>query len=393
MRLILKCFFSILLSLFLIASWAKDSTSTWVKQTDKQFKIPVYLFLSSTCPYCHKADEFFKTLEASPWLEIHRYFINTDKSALATFNNFLVQQNSSNFSVPAFFFCNSHWISFADAQSTGKTLLRALTFCRNEVQKNGQLTETTTKVMRQWANANWYENSITEYPSAANFIVLMAISDSLNPCSLFCFLALFAFLWLVDNPRLKVVAGFCFILAVALMHALQQIPNALFIQWLSWMRLPAAFIGLALAAYALNYFRNLTRQRPHAFLMLVVLSALAIQAFMQICLPNFSLIFEQWRVNQPFSKAEVILLEIIYQLIYVMPLLIGMLIFGWLPRANRVKRHSKTLSKTAQLLLLLTALLLVIYPVWLSVFGISVLVLAVAILAAVIFRSKDPLFF
>ncbi|WP_026069530.1 thioredoxin domain-containing protein [Legionella tunisiensis] len=85
---------------------AEIPPTAWFSQNqNKQVKLRVDLFLSSLCPHCKKADEFFRTLEAkTPWIEVHRYIVNEDKAALEFFNQRLQQQHVDSFAMPAIFF-------------------------------------------------------------------------------------------------------------------------------------------------------------------------------------------------------------------------------------------------------------------------------------------------
>ncbi|KTD24294.1 Uncharacterised protein [Legionella lansingensis] len=390
MRLILKLIVSICLAASLSVGWGETPPPVWFsKGENNQVKLQVYLFLSSTCPHCHKADDYFRTLEATtPWIEVHRYIINTDRNALTTFNVFLSQQNTDDFSVPAIFFCNSRWVGFANAQTTGKELFRALHYCQQQVVRMDQLTPTTISVLRQWANANWYESNVANKPSVAVFLPMLAITDGLNPCSLFCILALFAFLWLTNTRSLQITIGLVFSLVVGLVHAVQQVHTAFFFHALSWLRIPMIIIGLALLAYTLNYFKKLGNKASCAVVILVALSALGLQTYMQTCMPNFALIFQQWLSTQALSPLQVVLSQVIYQIIYILPLLLLVFVLVFWRKSPRLMKRENVITKVARISLILTAILLIAYPNWLANFGVSLAALALAIIIAILIRKK-----
>jgi glutaredoxin len=163
----------VLLSLFSLQLWAGAMSFAWYTTApDQHVILNVELFISSTCPYCHKADVFFKEIEPStPWLHVHRHLINEDKSALDLFNQFLTDQNARDFSVPSIFFCNSRWLGFDSEQTTGNDLLKALAYCKNDIEKEGRLTDETIITLRQWANANGFNTSNTEQSGAMVYIL------------------------------------------------------------------------------------------------------------------------------------------------------------------------------------------------------------------------------
>ena len=192
--------------------------------------IHVDLFLSSTCPHCQKADAFFREIEPKkPWLVVHRHIINQDKVALQTFYTYLQQQNSNNFSVPAIFFCDSRWAGFASKETTGKALLHALTYCRKKISEQGELSPVTINVLRKWGGASQFQISTTISQSVSTMLLLSAIMDALSPCSLFCFAAFLAFLWLYPTRKwLQFNVGLCFLLSLGVVHYLQQVHTAFY---------------------------------------------------------------------------------------------------------------------------------------------------------------------
>ncbi|CEK10210.1 hypothetical protein [Legionella hackeliae] len=390
MRFVLKIILSSFLCISLLWADTTPATSSWFTQDEnKTIKLQVSLFLSSTCPHCHKADLFFQSIEPNtPWIEVHRYTINKDKATLETFNQFLQQQNSTDFSVPAIFFCNSHWIGFAEPETSGEELLRGLKYCHDQIVKTGQISTNTTNVLRQWANANWYGNAIISKPSVATLIPMMAVSDALNPCSLFLILTLVAFLWLAETRQLRLTAGFLFIVTVGVVHYVQQVHSAFFFQWITWLRIPALIIGLILLTYTLGYLKTLRLNKSYVFLSLAVLSAFGVQAYMQTCTPNFALVFEQWLLTQQFSTYKTIAFEIIYQIFYVLFLLLLILLVILGSKAARFTKYQVIFRKSAHIFLIIVALLLIIYPVAFAQLGLSLLALIIAIIIAVLLRKK-----
>ncbi|KTD06834.1 glutaredoxin family protein [Legionella jamestowniensis] len=388
MKLLFKIFLGGCLCISLL--WASAKPPEWFTQEkNREITLQVSLFLSSTCPHCHKADEFFQRLETTtPWLNIKRYTINKDKAALETFSQFLQQQKSTDFSVPAIFFCDSHWIGFADAESTGKELLRGLTYCHEQIIKTGQLNSKTTAVLQQWANANWYGNVLIAKPSVASVILMTAIYDALNPCSLFVILSLIAFLWIAPTRQLRLAVGFLFILTIGVTHYLQQAFNAFFFQWNYVLRIPVLFIGLALLAYTLGYFKTLDGKKSYILIGLAILSALGIQAYMQTCTPNFAVVFEQWLQTKQFYTTQTIVFLIIYQCIYIMPLLLLMLLAIWLSKAARFTSYQIIFKKFAHIFLIMTALLFMIYPAAFAQLAFSFLLFVVTIFMAILLRKK-----
>lgn len=330
----------------------------------------VDLFLSSTCPHCHKADAFFKSIEKSKsWLVVHRYIINQDKLALKSFYEHLQQQQSSNFSVPAIFFCGARWAGFADEKTTGKALLRALSYCRAEIIKYGRLTPATTAVLQKWGIASQVEIGAGIKQSTVTLVPVTALSDALNPCSLFCLAALLAFLWLTKEW----VIGVIFILSQGMMHYLQQVYSAFFYQNFLYMHLLAVLVGLSLLFMV---FKNLRKKdRNHTRIAVVILAAALVQLYQQTCEFNLSLVFEQWLIEQTSSHLKQAVYLFLYQIFYILPfgLVTGLYFilnrFPWMTRAQVVLKFA------AYLILISIGIILLIYPQLLAHLWVSIIVL------------------
>ncbi|MDI9817734.1 MULTISPECIES: hypothetical protein [unclassified Legionella] len=393
MRGVLKLILGILFYSVAI-SWATTaSATTWfTQQQDREIKIRVDLFLSSTCPHCHKADEFFHQLEPQmPWLDVHRHMINQDKEALALFSKYLKQQQAGDFIVPSIFFCDSRWTGFTEAQTSGKQLLRGLNYCYEQISTTGDLNPETIKVLRQWANANWLETSLTFQPSAVPFLLMTAITDGLNPCSLFGVLALFSFVWLGGKRSSQLAIGIVFIIVAGLVHYIQQVHAPFFYQYLHWLRVPGILAGLALLAYLFKGSLKGFKKPLLIILTLASFSAIILQAYQQICMPNFALVFEQWLSGQQFSMFKIVAFQITYQVVYLLPLLILILILIFLKDYGRLKKHQTLLTKTAQLSLAVIALFLIFYPQGFSQFFVSAVVLLLVLILAWLIKRRSVL--
>lgn len=383
MRIALKIILSTLLFCSVSIGFTEIPPTAWFSQDqNKQVKLRVDLFLSSLCPHCHKADEFFRTLESKkPWLEVHRYVINEDKAALEFLNQRLQQQQVDSFAMPAIFFCDSRWVGFDDEGKTGRELLKALNYCHQQIVERGQLTALTRNLLKQWATANWYDMSIYYRPSAVIFVPMMALTDALNPCAIFCILALFAFLWLTPTQSAQLGLGILFIVTVGIVHFLQQVYITAFYQAWTWLFIPVALLGLGLLVYVgSNYFKGGTEKPIYITAILIVLTATVIQAYQQTCIPNFALVFEQWRAAQLVTSTKLALYEFSYQIVYLLPLFALMIVFSFLGRSKSLEKRRLVVTQIAWIILAIIGGFFIFYPKGLSSLWISLVALAVAIL-------------
>lgn len=376
--------------LFFILSpqvWANTISSPWYTQTaDKKIVLNVALFLSSTCTHCHKADEFFQKIEPShPWLHVTRYTIDKDKKALTQFNQFLMEQHMSDFAVPSVFFCNSRWVGFATAETTGKNLLDALNYCKQQIEKKSELAPVTVEVLRLKANANLFDSGMTENPTVVKYLTTIALMDVFNPCALFCLGGFFALLFIQDHRRGQILSGVLYILALGTMHFIQQTYPNTFFEFLSWLRGPAILIGLFIFYLVRQYLRK--ESACTSFFLLAFLLALTIQAYQQTCLMNWSYIFQQWLYNQHLSNQTVGLYQLAYQIMYLVPLIVTLILYVILMQMKPLIKFKPQLNTMGLLYLMALGLFLIIYPMALANLLLSLFVILCVVIAG-LFLSR-----
>ena len=316
---------------------------------------------------------------------MNRYIIDKDKNSLVRFNQLLNDQQMSDFAVPSIFFCNSRWVGFASAETTGKDLLHALNYCRQQIEQKGELTAANISVLRRWANANLFDSGMTEHPTAGKYLTVVALMDAFNPCALFSIGGFFALLFIQDSRKRQIISGALFILGIGLVHLTQQMFTSTFYEWLPWLRWPTAVIGLFAFYLAGQYYRKKTTS--NLFYLLALLLGFVTQAYQQTCLMNWSYIFQQWLSNQHISNTRVGLYQFAYQLIYISPLLFALILYVSLMKMKRMANLEKRLQSIGLLYIMAVALFLIIYPPVLSNLLMSLFVL-LSVTIAGLFLSK-----
>lgn len=377
----------LLVFLFSLQLWANESSSSWYSiDAKQQVTINVDLFLSSTCPHCHKADEFFKEIEPkTPWLHVQRHFINQDKEALTLFSQFLAQQKVNDFAVPSIFFCNSRWLGFATAETSGADLMNALRYCKQQIEKKGTLPDASVDVIKRWANANMLNSSVTEQPTALNYLMTVVFLDALNPCALFSFLSLFALLFIQKSIKNQLTTGGLFILAIVAVHSLQQIQTNLFYQILPWYRVIAVLVGLSSLYLVYCYYKKQVL-KPYQLFIWTFISSLTVYAYQQTCVMNWTFVFQQWLTNQHLAQGQQFVLQIVYQFFYVLPLIILFLCYFLYSSLKLSERIKPLLEQIGLVFLALTSVLVLVQPRLLSAYLVSYLVFVIALILGFIMR-------
>lgn len=370
-----------LLLIFLIVHapvWAAELSPTWYSKTDNKVVLNIDMFLSSTCSHCQKADAFFQELEAkNPDLNVQRYYINQDKDALSRFYQLLSAQQMDDFAVPSIYICNSRWVGFTSAETTGKDLLKAINYCKKQIGNKGKLTEETVNALRHSANANRFITGLVEKPSRLRFTTTIAFMDSLSPCAFFCFAGFLAFLLIETQKKKQLIASLLFITSVVIVHYFQQVYTNTFFELLPWMRIPAVSLGLMTIYFVTQYYK---KQTPMVlYFSLAFLLGLITTMYQQTCVMNWSAIFEQWLGDQKLTSQQESFYQLLYQGVYILPLLLILLVYFILLKFERFSALKTKLATIGLLFLLAIAVSLIVYPFALSYFGLSLVLLFVLI--------------
>ena len=345
--------------------------------------INVDFFMTSSCPYCHKAEEFFRELSIKkPWIKVNRYVINENRSQLQFFYKKLYGFHSTDFSVPSIMFCDSRWVGFQSAETTGKGLLHALEYCRQQIEKQDKLTEVTRNTLRQWSattNSN-IKVDFTVPSSHLGRVVFTAWIEAVTPCSLFCLLIFLSFLWLYpENRSVQFYVGLAFILILGLLHMGQYVYTAGYQKWmLSYSPWFSKISGVVLLLYVILYVQSrwLSGLRRLVAWTLFVLGFSMIAIYnQQLCGFNSGTLFQQYLITQTLTTSAFYFYQLTYLMFYLMPLVLLWciyLVFGVHPR--------KILPVSACLMLAFMGILLLVYPTGLSSLELSVMVLILSIL-------------
>lgn len=351
----------------------------------QRVSLNVDLFLSSTCIHCKNADVFFQKLESvNPWLSVKRHYIDEDTAALQLFYQRLQEQNISNFSVPAMFFCGSYWTGFNDPSSTGKSLIKALDYCHQQVIQKGDLTPATIHVLQQWGMASQYQINPNEAPAPSILIPMLAFSDAFGSCSIFSFMVFIAFLWLYPKHRwMQFTLGVVLMGCLGVIHYLQQAEAAMYYYWLSKFKIATLVVGVLLLLSMVRDFQSTRRGpvlKPDGLVFFVgIVSVVAVQVWQQTCLVNINFVFEQWLNNQSLTTYQQIIYQLYYLVAYLLPLMLILLFYLFFGQSQRILAWQKILQTTAYVMLISVATLLIVYPACLGNLMISLLIFFISI--------------
>lgn len=345
----------------------------WFNKThDEQATIRVDFFLTTTCPYCQKADAFFHTVEKQyPWLDIHRYYIDKNIEALEYFSTRQHQLGVVHSGVPAFFFCKTHWAGFGSPQTTGKELLRALDYCHQQILKKGDINSTSTALLKEWSQSSQIRINTNEgHFSIPLTLSLMAMMDAANQCALFGLMIFLSFLWFfLDDAKTKFRIGLLFIILWGGMHYISNSFPIAYFSIIAYLRVPAFLLGAALVWYLYKHVQTLKSVKPSlntpSTYLMFILTTIMVFVYQQRCPLNIGFVYHAWISQYPLTPVQKSVYRLIYEFIYVLPLVLLLLLH------LMVKKPRPLFKNTALIILFIIGMFLMIYPVGLSLFWLS----------------------
>jgi hypothetical protein len=361
----------------------------------------VDLFISSTCPYCHKADQFFANLvKELPWLRLHRYVINQNRLDLNVFYQRLQKQKSTDFSVPAIFFCNSRWTGFLGGDTSGRLIVDGLRFCHQHLVDEGQLSTATINVLQKWGTASQFQLGADITDTGPFLLPYSALLDAFSPCAFFCLISFIALLCLYFGQiRSQRYLGLVFLASLGVAHAMQQAHAVIYYQVATYIRWPSMVLGVLLLMFIARLYPKIKTNQPMRMGLLVFLlmplMVWALHINQQTCVLNLAMIIEQWIKEQAYSSWLTVLMHGMYQLFYLLPLIVVWFAFLLLGRWSWLQTYQRLIKLLAVMILAADGLILLLYPAGFVNAWFSVLICILAIVLAFgfeyRFRQEDSL--
>jgi hypothetical protein len=184
--------------------------------------------------------------------------------------------------------------------------------------------------------------------------------------------------------------GLLFLVGMGVIHHIQEGHTAFFYQAITWSRIPALLVGLGLIAYIVKYYstNSTVGHQTFAIPILIILTAMLLQIYQQTCIPNFSLVFRQWLDSQQYSFAKRGIYEIIYQLLYLLPLFVFVLFIIGLRNHKWLNRFQFGLTQAAWCILIIIAAFFIFYPEGLSSLALSFVTLILALLTGWLLATR-----
>jgi len=385
-----------LLNLLVTAAVAQTPEVSWFERTAKgEPQVQLYFFWSKKCPHCLDSLPYLEMLEEdNPWIKVHSYQLVGNDENVRLYQLVARGLGKEARSVPGFVFCRQMMTGF-DARSTPDILLTRLQQCRQYLQSHADLSGFVSAGASPLDEGVRLElpliGTITSGIDSLAFItVAIAAVDAFNPCAFFVLMFLLSMMLHSGSRKRMLLVGGIFVFFSGLIYFLFMSA------WLNLFRLIgqidvitaiAALLAIIIALINIkDYFwfkqgisltikedvkpgiYHRVRQMLHARSILAMsLAAASLAALANLyeffCTAGFPMVYTRILTLSELSTTGYYLYLLLYNLIYVIPLLVIVFLFVFSFGSRKLQQsEGRSLKLVSGLMMLVLGLALLIQP-------------------------------
>lgn len=393
-----------------------------VPQADTSFnenKISIYFFRGEGCPHCKNEERFLEVMKAEyPQLEINSYEVWYNEANREFLQKMTTAAGIKLTGVPVTFIDKKVFVGFSE--NIGQEINGIIRYCMGNpcISPLDILNKKPDQKEEQTISLPFLGRLDTSKISLPLMTIILGGLDSFNPCAFFVLFFLLSLLIYTRSRKKMLLIGGIFIFFSGLIYFLFMAA------WLNFFILAgniviitaiAGIIALAVAGINIkDYFffskgvslsipedakpklfermRNLIKSTsiPSMIAGTVVL-AIAANTYELLCTAGFPMVFTRILTLHKLTSAQYYLYLLLYNIIYVIPLFIIVLIFSVTLGAKKLTEwQGRKLKLLSGLMMLLLGLVLIIKPALLNnvfvAFGLLASVLV--IFTAIIFLTR-----
>ncbi len=353
-----------------------------------QSRVHLYFFWSARCPHCLAARPYIEDLPTRhPWIELHSMEISRSQENLQRYIDMAAALGQQARSVPALLFCGRMKVGWDSAETSGAELLGELTACREQAAGKSPPPAKVADNRLRLPLVGEIDAGALSLPVLT---LVIAGMDAFNPCAFFVLLFLLSLLvHQQDRRRMLLIGGVYVFFSGAMYFAFMAAWLGLFrvMGSLPWVTLAAGLVALLIGALNVKDFFAFRRgpslsipesgkpglyRRARAILnadsMPAMLSATVVLAvaanfYELLCTAGFPMVYTRLLTLAPISHARQYAYLALYNLIYVLPLLIIVLTFVGAMGARKLsEREGRVLKLLSGLMMLGLGVLLLAAP-------------------------------
>lgn len=373
--------------------------------TGGQPEIQLYFFWTPTCPHCVDAHPHIEALARErPWLRLHELELSRHPEHVRRYQALARQLGEQAGSVPAFLFCGEMHVGWGDSADT--LLRQRLDACHARAlgaDRDGPAPARAPPPVHLPLFGDIDPTSL----SLPALTVVLAGLDAFNPCAFFVLLFLLSMMAHQKSRARMLMIGGVFVLVSGVMYFVFMAAWLNVFQLvghLAWVTLAAGalavFVGLVNVKDFFLFEKGLTLSIPEsrkpdifrrarailnaenlpAMLAATLFLAIAANFYELLCTAGFPMVFTRMLTLADLTVAQRYLYLAAYNLIYVIPLALIVVVFARTLGARKLsEREGRLLKLMSGLMMLQLGALLQFAPQWISRVGIAFGLMAVAV--------------
>jgi len=399
--------------------YAQEPEAEWYGKNE--YGVPqlhLYFFWTRQCPHCSAALPFVEQLGTSyPWLRIHSLEITRDPGNAKRYIDMAAQLGGKADSVPAFLFCEFMLTGYESAETTGEWLDQVLNRCYRQVQR-GHMDKPLATEEKMGIQIPLLGDVDSEKVSLFVFTLVIAGLDAFNPCAFFVLLFLLSLLTRVRSRMRLLLVGGVFVFFSGLIYFVFMAAwlNAfMLMEELQAITVIAGAIAVTMALINIkDYFwfrkgislsipesskpniyerarRLINAASMPSMLLSTAILAAAANSYELLCTAGFPMVYTRALTLNELTAAEYYMYLLFYNLVYVIPLALIVVIFAFLLGVrNLTEAQGRSLKLLSGLMMLGLGALLIVAPEWLQYMETALILLggAICLTLIIVFISR-----
>ena len=394
-------------------SLASNKPVWYETDSDGQPVIHLYFFWSEKCPHCQQARPDIIAMDKEyPWLKLHSLELVHQPENVQMFIDMASIFDKDAQSVPTFMFCGNSISGYENKRTTGRLLKSYLRACYQFAKKNNpdnatvftldlnELTSVDIPVLGNVASDDYSLPVLT---------ILIAGMDAFNPCAFFVLLFLLSMMVHGrSRSRMALIGGIFVFFSGAIYFLFMTAWLNLFI-YLGELRLMTLIAGCVAVFIALinikDYFwfkkgfslsvsddakprlfdriRHLLRlDSVITVIIATVVLAVVANSYELLCTAGFPMVYTRILTLQSLSAESYYLYLLLYNLVYILPLLAIVTLFTMRLGSRKLSEHEGMVLKLLSgVMMLMLGVLLVVSPQLLNnvIVAAAILLLAISV--------------
>ena len=371
---------------------ARPAQSLWYEaKPEGEIVIPLYFFWSAACPHCAEARPFVEALpERYPWLRIESLETTRSSANRQLFADLAQVVGQEIRGVPSFFFCGAMLVGYDDDAGRGRELASLLERCHAYLVAELEPPATAPETAPTTAELPFVGRVDLAAWSLPLTTVVIGALDAFNPCAFFVLLFLLSLMVHGrSRARMALIGGVFVFFSGALYFLFMAAWLNLFLvlEGLAVITTVAGAVAVALSLVNIKDFflfgRGVTlsipeRAKPGLFArmrglvsadslptMLFGTATLAVVAntYELICTSGFPLVYTRLLTLNELPGALYYLYLLLYNLVYVLPLLAIVVVFTLTLGARKLgEREGRVLKLLSGIMMLGLGAVLILEP-------------------------------